>query len=489
MSRQSKNRRIPSTVVGRESWLRYTAIPLALFLIGCSTKEPLKPPVEIPQAFSRTGESTVPDKWWKSFNDPELNRRIERALDDNLSLAAVWERLQEARALVKRESGDFYPQLEGFADGGYYETNNGEGDAYGIGLAAEYEVDLWGRIRSQVEAEEFRAATAYSDYQTAALSLSAEIGSSYFQLLEALNQRDLLDKQLEVNQQVLRSLEARYGGGLIRSADILRQEQLVENTREQRIIVEAAIAVQENRLAVLEGQAPENGRPVTDKPLPSLPPLPRTGLPSELVERRPDIQAAFNLVRAANKDLAVAMTNRYPRLVLTASIEAAAENPSDLFTTWLRSIAGQLAAPLFTGGRLSAEVERQQAIERRRLMDYGQAVLLAFEEVENALVREQKQTERIDSIQRQTELARSAYNRLQIEYSNGLIEYLDVLTALVEVQRLQRQLLTAQRSRIEFRIALYRALAGGFKTERELIAQQDDPIQSSNQDTWQLTQP
>jgi len=444
---------------------------LSLALVGCATDREIQPPVEMPGQFSETGNAVLPERWWTAFDDPGLNDHIERALALNLDLEAAWERLIEAQAVVDRESSALYPNVDAIFDGDFAQSGSTRTEGYAFGLVAEYEVDLWGRIRSQVEAEGFRADTTFFDYQAAALSLSAEVARTYYQVVEARNQRDLLREQIRTNEQVLRSLEQRFGAGLIRSADILRQEQLIENTREQVIVIEATLGVLENKLAVLEGRPPEKGYPVPDEPLPALPPMPKTGVPAALVQRRPDVQATYHLVRAANADLAAAITNQYPRLTISAALETAATTPGDLFGTWVRSIAGQIVAPVFDAGRRASEVERNAAIERRRVLEYGQSVLTAFQEVEDALVREQKQVERIASIARQVELARRAYNRLQIEYFNGVTEYLDVLTALIEEQRLQREELRARRDLIELRIGLYRALAGGFETDRERVAE------------------
>lgn len=463
---------------------RWLSVPVALMLFGCASQKQIDPPVEVPAAFSETGAALVPDNWWTSFGDPGLDDRMERALALNLSLEAVWQRLLEAQAVVSRESSAFYPNVDAFFDGDFSQEGSTAFKEYGLGLAAEYEVDLWGRIRATVDAERFRAEATYFDYQTAALTLSATVAATYYQLIEALNQRDLLLEQIAVNEKVLESLRARFAGGLIRSADILRQKQLIEATREQVIVIEARIGVLENALAVLEGRPPKATRPVTDHTLPPLPPMPSTGLPADLVQRRPDVQASYNLVKAANQDLAAAITNQYPRLSLSASLITVGENPSDLFGSWIRSIAGQLVAPVFDAGRRASEVERNEAIERRRVLEYGQAILTAFQEVEDALVREQKQIERIGSIERQLELNRSAYNRLQIEYFNGVTEYLDVLTALIEQQQLQRDLLEARRNLIEFRIALYRALAGGVETDNEVVAALIQQQEDEEYQTW-----
>jgi NodT family efflux transporter outer membrane factor (OMF) lipoprotein len=334
-------------------------------------------------------------------------------------------------------------------------------------MTAQYEIDLWGRIDSRVAAERLRARATLADYQTAALSLSAEIVRTWYRLMESLRQLALLDEQIATNQKVLQLLRDRFGSGQVRSVDILRQEQLSESTREQRLVVESERAVLGHQLAVLLGRPPQAGVEVASRELPALPPMPATGIPGELLRRRPDVRRAYQLLLAADRDLAAALSNRYPRLSLTASLATAESSADDLFRDWFASLAANLLGPLFDGGARAAEVEQARAVKRRLLYAYGETALVAFREVEDALIQEAKQGERIASLARQVALARRAYEQLGVEYLNGLSNYIDVLAALTEEQALQRELVTAERELLELRVALYRALAGGFTTHRE----------------------
>ncbi|MDZ7690355.1 MAG: efflux transporter outer membrane subunit [Balneolaceae bacterium] len=336
-----------------------------------------------------------------------------------------------------------------------------------FGLSSVYEVDLWGRIRSNIEAEEFRAAATLTDYQAAALSLSAQIVRTWYRLSEARSQLELIEQQIETNQKVLDLLENRLGTGQIQGVDIIRQRQLLQATIEQRTYAESNIQVLKHQLAVLQGRSPQAGIEAVPDSLPELPPLPDTGIPLELLQQRPDVQSSFNRLRAADQDLAAAISNQYPRISLFASLSSSSNNIDNLFRDWVYSFTSNLVAPLLYGGELSAEVDRVEAVKQQRLFEYGQTVLTAFQEVEDALILEKQQRESIESIQEQVKLARQAYEQLQLQYFNGTSNYLDVLTALDEVQQLQRDLLSAQLTLVEYRIGLYRALAGSFETERE----------------------
>lgn len=443
---------------------------IALFtLIGCSPKTGESTlPLETPETFSRTGASELPERWWTAFGDQRLNNLIDTALRANFNLKTAWERLRAARAVVDRESSLLIPDLDATLQGGisFPQPDFVGGENWRLGLTSQYEVDLWGRIRSTIDAERYRARATMADYQTAAISLSAEIARTWYRILEAENQLAIIDGQIETNEQILDLLRTRFGTGQIRSVDILRQRQLLEATREQRISVESRLAVLENQLAILTGRAPQQDIAYQPDSLPSLPPLPETGIPIELVRRRPDIQSAYNLLLAADRDLAAAISNRYPRLSVSASTSLRSNNFKQIFKDWAYSFAGNIFAPIFYGGELNAEIDRNEAVKNQRLYEYGQAVLTAFREVEDALIQEQKQEERIEVIEEQIDLLRQSYEQLRVQYFNGASNYLDVLTALDQEQQLRRSLLAANLTLLEFRIALYRSLAGGFETDR-----------------------
>lgn len=439
---------------------------LLCILIGCSPKTTSTTlPIDTPEAFSYSGNVEPPDRWWTAFEDQRLNALVDTALESNFNLLSVWYRFEEAQAVVDRESSFLLPDVEASLQSGlsHPEPNFVGGENFRIGLSATYEVDLWGRIHSNIEAERYRAEATLWDYQAAAISLSAEITRTWYQLLAAWDQLELAEAQIENNEKILQLIKARFGSGLIRGVDILRQKQLLEATREQKIFMESQIQVLEHQLAVLLGVPPQEQINYARDSLPNLPPLPETGIPTELVERRPDVQRAFNFLRAADREVASAISNQYPRLTINGSVSQRANSFQDLYQNWAYSLGANLVAPLFYGGRLSAEVDRTQAVKNQLLYEYGQSVLVAFREVEDALIQEQKQQESIQVLKEQVQLVRQTSEQLRIQYFNGMSNYLDVLTVIDQEQQLQRDLVSAKMTLLEYRIALYRALAGGFE--------------------------
>ena len=456
-----------------------------LFLITCFTGfwiwscSPKTPQVSLPvdslQNFSRSGIDSMTSDWWTSFNDPQLNTIIDSALQNNFNLVSAWYQLKAAEAVLDRESSFLLPDLEAAISSAF---NRPQPDFVGgeniqLGLRARYEVDLWGRIRAQIKAEEFRKEATFADYKAAAISLSAEITRTWYQLIAARNQLELIQKQVQTNENIVKLIKARFGGGQTRGVDILRQMQLLESTREQLIMAETTVEMLEHQLAVLLGSQPQIELDYSADTLPVLPPLPEAGIPVELVERRPDVQSAYKNLLAADRDFAAAISNRYPRLSFSTSLQIRSNTADALFQDWAYSLGGNLMAPLFYGGRLKAEMERTEAVKNQWRYQYGQSVLIAFQEVENALIQEQQQQRRIETIRTQLDLVRRTNRQLRIEYLNGMSGYLDVLVALDQEQQLRRDLITARLELIEFRIALYRALAGGFETPREIENEND----------------
>jgi NodT family efflux transporter outer membrane factor (OMF) lipoprotein len=405
------------------------------------------------------------NQWWTAFGDAELNWQIERSLNGNYTLAAAWERLIAAEALTRREASDLWPDVDGVAEAaGVFRSHGREESLFAMGLEASYEVDLWGRIGSRVEAERLRASARFEDYHATALTLSAEVARVWFTLIEAHAQLALLEEQIKTNLTALELQEDRFALGQIRSPDVLRQRQLVESTREQAVVVRSRIELLEHLLAVLQGEAAQAVGYEVQPVLPDLPPLPNTGLPGALITRRPDVLRDFLALQAADYDVASAVSNLYPRLNLSASAITAAESPENLFREWIASVAGQLIGPLLDGGQRRAEVDRTNAVVRERLADYSQTVLNAFREVEDALARERYQLDRIGLLESQLGLARMNSTQLREQYLIREVDYLDVLSAITEEQRLQRAVLSARLELLLIRVGLYVALAGDLES-------------------------
>ena len=461
-------------------------VAVCLWLSGglsCTRRaETFSPPVGAPKAFSMSGKAPMPARWWTAFDDAELSALVERALAGNLNLQSTWDRLEQARAAARAGAAGMYPSVTG--DGGASRTRTvtlvrvddgvkhrdiAYASSFSLGLVASYEVDLWGRVRSTRDAAALDLRASREDLSAAAITLAAEVGGTWYRLVDQRGQIRLLDDQIRTNREYLELVTLRFRRGQVPATDVLQQQQLLESTKAEKVQARSGRKVLEHQLAVLLGKSPGAAAGGPGGVLPDLPPLPDTGVPAELIRRRPDLRGAYLRVQAADRRVAAAIADRFPRISLSARAETSAAEVRDLFDNWLAGIAANLTAPLFDGALREAEVDRTRAAASERLHVYGQTVLEALRDVEDALVREARQQEFLASVDQQLDLSRKVIDQTRDRYAKGAMDYLRVLAALQSHQRLQRAHLRGKQELIQFRINLYRALGGGWDMRRGRI--------------------
>jgi NodT family efflux transporter outer membrane factor (OMF) lipoprotein len=439
---------------------------LTLALAGCNaTPSYIEPPVNLPAAFTAETGEAVPEDWWTSFNDKALDALLDQALTGNFSLRIAWDRLTQAQALADQSGAPLLPSLDGTAGVGRSVQKIGSRQyttEFSLGAVVSYEVDLWGRVRSAYDASSLDVAASAQDLEAAAVTLSADVARTWYRLLEQRGQLALVHEQQAVNETYLKAITLRFHRGQVGAADVLQQRQLVESIRGDAIVVKAAMAVLENQLAILVGKTPGLFSPPESKEWPVLPAFPDTGLPANWVRRRPDVKASEIRVRAADRRVATAVADQFPRIALTANASTSADAVRNLFDNWFAGMAANMVAPLFDGGRRKAEVRRTEAVVSQRLNEYGQVVLVALREVEDAIDLESREKELLVSLVKQLTLSRQAKQQTLQNYAKGNADFTRYLTAILSYQQLQRKQLQAQRDLVLFRIDLYRALAGGW---------------------------
>ncbi len=438
------------------------------FLSACSIDiKEFKTPIPVPETFSITGSESLQDRWWLNFNDQTLNSLIDTALRQNLDLAAAFERLKQAEALARKAGSELIPAVNATTNANrFIEDNPNTGsftfDNFSLGLIASYELDLWGRIRAGTYAAEQDIKAVEQDIHTAAIALSAEIARVWYLLTEQQLQLDLLNEQIEVNKQYADLVEVRFRGGQATAADVFQQRQLLEGVVGDRYSVLAAIEVLKNQLAVLTGQAPGTLEVPTSERFPELADLPETGLTSDLIQRRPDVRKAYYRLQAADLRIAAAVADRFPKIGLSAGIDTSAPDLQAFFNNWMATLAGNVVLPLIDGGRRVAEVRRTEAVTEEAFNLYGQSVLQSLQQVENALAQETRQHQRLDSLKEQLRYLNEANDNIRIRSAYGVFDFLRVLSTLNSLQAMQRTLIRAERELVDFRIQLYRSLAGGW---------------------------
>lgn len=446
---------------------------------GCASHTP-HPPYELssnlPEALQQPAQQSIQKwlandthAWWLTFADSQLSQHIDTALQQNLSLQAAWQRVQAVRALSQRVSSNRYPSVT--ATGGVRrQVNIGSDDRstsgrYSAGVEAAYEVDVWGSAKARRMAQALRTQVSEQAYQGAALTLSVDVANLWIQLIEAQQALNLQQKQLATSNKVLKLLKLRFEVGQANSEDILRQHQVVASLEAEQTRLQANIQVLRHQLALLQGKSVDTVKSsastwrIANK-LPKLSPIPKQGIPITLLQRRPDVQQAYLTLLATDKTLAGAVRDQYPKLSLSASSITQVGKVGDLFTQWLISLVGNIAAPIFDGGQRRAEVARTTALRDEQVANYQQAVLQAITEIENALVNERQQQALLANAKKRLQLATSAYERIELRYLNGGTDFLTLLNAQNQKQALESMVLSSQAALVTDRVTLYRSIAG-----------------------------
>jgi len=447
---------------------------LAIVLVVIASCSPFKPQArqspagELPRTFSLyTAESEPLSRWWEVFNDPDLNALITQALSDNLTIKEAWSRLNQARALAVQAGAALYPDLTGTGGASFTRerTRNGSrrtdsNQDYFLGIISSYELDLWGRIRSGRESALLEVTAAREDLNTVAMTLAAEVANRWINIISQMMQKRLLEGQLQVNLTYLELIELRFRKAMVSALDVYQQKQIVDDVRAEIPLVEAQEQLLRHELALLLGKPPKTVLNISREDLPEPVGIPATGLPADLLSARPDLRAAGMRLWAADWQVAAARADRMPSISLTGQARYGDGDLDVLFDNWLLNLAGNLTAPIFDGRQRAAEVDRSLAVVDENLAAYRQTVLTAIKEVEDALVSEAKQREHIKGLEKVLDTARKALKQAGNRYRNGLTDYLPVLTQLLKVQGLERDLIQQQTNLVGARISLYRALGG-----------------------------
>ncbi|MFH1718235.1 MAG: TolC family protein [Planctomycetota bacterium] len=468
--------------------IRFTKLSLNWLLIGglllgsdgCSRSErELKTPVEAPGSFSMTGTEPALEQWWRAFGDENLDALVDKALTDNFDLQTAWDRLAQAQAIAQKADAPLWPQadLSAGAKRSRQETGGSSsyGSLYSVGLAARYEVDLWSRLSSASRGAWLDVQARQEGVNTAAITLSASIANTWYQLAEAKGLVRITLTQIQTNEDVLKIVIIRWRKGAAQAADFYRQRQLVASTEAQLIAAKETVELLQYQLSVLIGNRPELAWQQVSIELPQLPLMPEVGVSADVLLRRPDVRQSHRQVQAADQRLAAAIADQYPRISISASAETTSTaSVRDLFDDWLANLAANALEPLFDANLRKAEVRRQKAIVSEQLHAWGQTIVDALEDVEGALTRQRQQTELLENLKHQLDLARRTYERNRESYIKGQVDYIRVLESLESMQSLERNVLRAQRTVIQNRIDLHRAIAGSWDMKQPAMVQTHD---------------
>lgn len=449
-----------------------------LALAGCAVgPDYVRPDADAPARFrfdDPQARDTANTRWWTQFDDKELERLIGVALAENKSVLIAAARVEEFYGRYGAQRGQQFPQVGLAADAGRQRApqvstpftaagGSGTTNFYVVDLAVSFELDLWGRLRRATEAARADLLAAEESRRTVILSLVSAVATAYVNLLDLDRQLEIARSTARTRAESLRIFELRFKGGTISEMELQQVRSEYEAALAAIPSLEKPVAQQENNLSVLLGRNPgpvARGGTLDKLVLPAVP----AGLPSQLLERRPDIRQAEQQMVAANARIGVAKAAFYPSISLTGLLGTASTDLSNLFSgaskTW--SYAAEVNQPIFTGGTLTGQLLVSEAQQKQALYGYQQAVQTAFAEVENSLVDQAKTREQVAAQVRQVNaLARYAH-LARLRYDNGYTSYIEVLDAERSLFQAQLQLAQTQGQLYFALINLYKALGGGW---------------------------
>ena len=463
------------------------AIPVAaaVLVAGCSPhalRESDEPDVPIPEAFLAEYEPEVaaPEDWWRSFEDPGLDHAVDAAFKGNLGLRQAWARLSQAQASAEISGAFLYPEVNIDAGASRAKTvfdltgQNFFNNRYSVGLGLSWELDLWRKIANRAEAATLRAVAGRDDAENTALLISGSVTDTWFAVQAQNALLALVESQIESSRTLLELTELRYGRGIGTALQVLQQRLQLESVQAEVPDIRSRLETARHELAVLLGVPPQMLAGTGVMPgdvLPELPPSPELPSPRDLLERRPDLRSAFARVAAADREVAASIAELLPSVRISASGGFQSDTAAGLGDSLIWSLGGGLVQPFFDAGRRNAEVDRNKAVLRERLVFLDERFIVALREVEDALVRERNQRELLERVKNQIDTARRTLEESELLFINGQIEYLDVITAIQTLQRLERQEISVRRGLLANRATLHLALGGEWT--RNLIPPSD----------------
>ena len=459
------------------------SVALIGLLAACSlAPEYHRPDVAVTDRYKEAGDwlpaapdvaNTARGPWWKAYGDADLDALEDKVTAANQDLKAALARYDEARAAAGVARAGYFPTVSATAGAARGRTSRttetvapvAESNNYIAGLDLTYEIDLWGRVRNQVAAGESRAQASAADLAAMDLSLHAELAMDYFTLRGADAAQDVVDQAVVSYEKALALTKYRHDGGVSSEADVDQAETQLENAKTLAAETHLTRAQLEHAVAVLVGENPSGFTLPAGTTQASAPP-PVPGIPSKLLEQRPDIAASALRVEAANADIGVARAAYLPDFSFDAMGGFESATASRLFNapSFIWSVGPSAALTLFDGGRISALSDEARAAYGEAVANYRQTVLSAFQQVEDQLIalrqlaaENETQTAAVNAAERSLAQANNRYH-------GGVATYLDVVVAQNTALQAERDAITLRTRRLNANVLLVKALGGGWHT-------------------------
>lgn len=465
---------------------------LSLSLISCKTvgpdykrAEPNLPATYSESDISANAANDVLKQWWKHYQDPKLNELVELSLKNNTNVQLAMARIEEADASMREVGASLYPQVDVSADakrskvtelGAFPTFGSPERNNFNFGLNTSYEIDFWGKVKRSKEAASANALATRSAKQTVDLSLIGLVASNYLQLRGLEAQIAVTQANQASRKEALALNQRRLTGGVASALEVSQAEVSVSNLDAQLIELNRLRALSLHQLAVLTGKL-DLSLDIGDLRRLPVPPTPPAGLPSALLENRPDIHEAEQNLIAQNAKIGVAKAAMYPSISLTGSLGAESVDLGDILKAGARiwTFGLGLDLPIFDSGRRQSRVEQADARQKQALAQYQTAIQNAFREVNDALITRRLNAEREQAYMRSETSAKQALSVAENRYKSGYSAYLEVLDAQRVYNDASLAVVQAKQATFLATVELFKVLGGNWKADTSTVNAVETP--------------
>lgn len=455
----------------------------AVLLAGCAVGPHYeRPAFDAPTAFkeapavdgwvpAQPGDALDRGEWWKRFGDPQLDELAARVQVSNQNIAAAVAAYTQAQALVREQRAALFPTVSLDGSGrrsGAVRSNSGTSpsNSFSASLGADWSPDVWGRLRQAAGSAQAGAQASEADLASARLSAVGELVVNYLSLREADAELRLLHETIEGYERALTITRNRYEAGIAAQTDVLQAQTQLVNAQAERVALRRTRAAYEHAIAVLAGEAPAQFSIAPAAWKPTVPAVP-TGVPSLLLQRRPDIAAAERAVAQANAQIGIARAAYFPNIGLSASINSSTSRVRDLFdaSNMLWALGLSVAQTVFDAGAIGASVDAAKAGHEASVARYRQTVLTAFQNVEDQLTATAALAEQEGLRRTASQAADRTEQQMLNRYRAGQVSYTDVVSAQASALSSRRSLVQVQLARQAAAVGLIQALGGGWEAE------------------------
>lgn len=421
-------------------------------------------------------------QWWNKFNDPTLTQLIASLEQQNFDLRGAAWRIQAARSSRGIAAGSLFPQAQ-TANGNFTRSNTSTANFDNWGLTmfdAQWELDFWGKFRRNIEGAEGDLQASIATYDDILVSLQGETAAAYIQLRTLRRRRELATNNVKIQEGLLNIVEVQFKNGAVTQLDVTQAKQSLAQTRSLIPPLEAGIRSSKNALCVLLGTTPGQLDHMLDTSgrIPIAPETICAGVPAELLQRRPDIRAAWHSAAAQSASIGVAITDLYPSFIIAGDIGYQSENLSSLFTS--RNVVGAVG-PSFSWkilnfGRIKNNIRLQEDLLQSNIASYQQTVLTAYQEVENGLINFAKTHDEIAELEVAEQNAIESVKLARIQYENGAIDFNRVFTLALALVTQQDSLAAAKGDLATQAVAVYKGLGGGWQARNSGYSTPGEPF-------------